>query len=161
MNLSKQSNFAGNNGIDMKQALALVPVFLLLAVFKSLANDSCIVLLNKQVVFKGPVEQQDAVAWIKSKSLKSNDRITIVYHTENESRGWRRTFYVQDSTQENLETIELGKQSGSVTIGATALKAMKEKKEPVFIYTISLPKDKAMAARIRVRTLFLCKIGWS
>jgi hypothetical protein len=161
MNLSKESNFAGSKGIDMKQVLVLIPAFLLLAVLKSVANDSCIVLLNKQVVFKGTVEQPAAVASIKSKSLRSNDRITIVYHTENESRGWRRTFYVQDSTQENMETIELGKQSGSVTISATVLNAMKEKKKPVFIYTISLPKDKTMAARIRVKTLFLCKIEWS
>ena len=145
----------------MKKLLLLIPAFLLLVVLKVAANDSCVVLLNNRVVFKGLVEQQDAVVTIKSKDLKGNDRISIVYHTQNESKGWKRTFYVQDSTQENVKTIELGQQSGSVTISGTVLNAMKEKKKPVFIYTISLPKDKAMAARIRVRTLFLCKIAWS
>ncbi len=145
----------------MKQAFVLIPAFLLLSVLKVMANDSCTLLLNKQVVFKGMVEQRDAVAFIESTKLKSTDRITIVYHTEHESRGWRRFFYVQDSAQGQVKTIELGKQSGSVTISGSDLRAMKEKNKPVFIYTISLPKDKAMAARVRVRTLFLCKIEWS
>src|SRR4051794_14886243 len=110
----------------MKHVLVFIAAFTLQGVFRANANDSCLVLLNKQVIFRGVVDQENPIAAIKSKDLKTDDVITILYHSESENSGWMRTFYIQDSSQENLKTIQMGKQSGSVTIGAAALRAMKE-----------------------------------
>ena len=125
------------------------------------ANDSCEILFNKQVIFKGDVEQENAHGFVKATQFKNTDCITIKYHSEKAMKGWKRTFYLEGPNDQNVKTIELSKQSGSVSVKASVLNEMKEKKQPVFVYTISLPADKAMAARVRVRRMFLCKIEWN
>lgn len=146
----------------MNKQLILLPVFIALSAFIARANDSCAVLFNKQVIFKGDVEQENAIAVIKAEGpLKNTDCITIKYRSEKVLKGWKRTFYLDASDDQNLKTIELNKQNGSVSVKASLLNEMKEKKRPVFIYTMSLPTDKAMAARIRVRRMFICKIEWN
>lgn len=139
----------------------LVPAFLALTMFTSAANDSCKILFNKRVIFKGSVEQENAVAFLDAKAFKKTDCITLEYRTENANKGWKRTFYIDASNDQNVKTIELGKQSGSVCVKASVLNELKEKKQPVFIYTASFPTDKAMAARIRIRKMFICKIEWN
>lgn len=139
----------------------LLPAFILLSAMIAKANDSCLVLFNKQVIFKGEVEQQNAIGYIKAKQFKSSDCVTIKYYAENISKGWKRTFYIEDATGSNVKTIELGKQSGAVAMKASILNELKEKKQPFSIYTISLPTDKAMAARVRVRRMFICKVEWN
>src|SRR3954469_18052361 len=123
----------------MKKAILFIAIFTVITIFKAVANDSCVIYINKQVIFKGTVDREEAVATIKAKEIKGTDSIKIVYYSESSNKGWRRTFYIQDSTEQNLKTIELGKQSGSVTFSASVLRAAKEKKKPIFIYTISLP----------------------
>ena len=135
--------------------------FLVLAFSKVEANDSCSILLNKRVIFKGEVDQKDAVAVINKSQLKKTDNIILLYKSEDDVRGWCRTFYLDDPNDKNLKTIQLNKQSGTVSFNAFALSKAIQKKEPVFIYTITLPKDKKMAARIRVRRIFVCKIEWN
>jgi hypothetical protein len=76
-------------------------------------------------------------------------------------KGWKRTFYISDSNDENLKTAEINTQAGSVSFNASVIKDLMNKKQPVFIYTTSLPKNKELAARIRVRRVLLCKIEWN
>ncbi len=135
--------------------------FLALSTVKVNAADSFIVLYNKHVIFKGMTEQENAAAYIKAKEFKNTDSITIIYKSENADKGWKRTFYMVDAKERNIKTIELLKQSGSVSMNASALQEMKEKKQPVFIYTVSLPADPKLAAGIRVRRIMLCKIEWN
>ena len=145
----------------MNKGLMLLCVFIALALSKAKGNDSCKILFNKQVIFKGSVDDEAAVASLKVKKLTNKDCLTIRYNTENASKGWERTFYINGPEERNLKTITLAKQSGSVSVKASVLNEMKEKKLPVFIYTTSLPTDKTMAARIRVRRMFICKIEWN
>ena len=135
--------------------------FVTLTLIKASANDSCKILFNKQIVFKGEVDRETSVASIKAKKFTNKDCITIIYNSENTNRGWSRTFYINGPDEKNLKTISIGKQSGSVGVKATVLNEMKTKKEPIFIYTTSLPTDKEMAARIRVRRMLICKIEWN
>lgn len=139
----------------------LFVAFITLSICKAKASDSCEILFNKHLIFKGSVEQENPVAFIKAKHFKNTDCLTIRYRSENANKGWTRTFYINDSNGQNLKTIDLGKQSGSVTVNASVLNELEKKKQPFFIYTISLPKDKAMAARIRVRRMLICKIEWN
>ena len=139
----------------------LLCVFITVTLLSAKANDSCKILFNKQVIFKGSVEEGAADAFIKVKRLTAKDCITIRYYSENTSKGWQRTFYINGPEESNLKTITIGKQSGAVSVKASVLNEMKEKKLPVFIYTTSLPTDKAMAARVRVRRMLICKIEWN
>lgn len=145
----------------MNKLLILLSFISTMSVITAQGNDSCEILFNKQVIFKGDVEQQNAVGFMKATEFKNTDCITIKYHSEKPMKGWKRTFYLDASNDQNLKTIELNKQNGSVSVKASVLNEMKEKKQPVFVYTISLPLDKAMAARVRVRRMFLCKIEWN
>ncbi|MGI8636681.1 MAG: hypothetical protein ACR2KZ_14890 [Segetibacter sp.] len=145
----------------MIKVARLLLAFLLLTYAKADANDSCRILLNKRVIFKGEVEQQNAVAFLTASQLKKTDLITLEYYSEDDVKGWSRTFYLDAANDKTLKTIQLNKQSGSVCFNAFALKKMIQNREPVFIYTTSLPKDKKMAARIRVRSIFVCKIEWN
>jgi hypothetical protein len=132
-----------------------------LTFYQADANDSCRILLNDQVIFKGQVEQENATALIRTNQFKETDCLKIVYYSENPSKGWNRTFYLNGTNDENLKTIDLKKQNGSVSVKASVLNKMKAKRQPVFIYTMSLPTDKAMAARVRVRRIFICKMEWN
>src|SRR5215210_5350984 len=123
----------------MKKLFMLLPAFVALPMSPAHANDTCEIMFNKQVIFKGDVEQENSVAFLKAKPFQKSDCLTIRYYSENAKKEWKRTFYINDS----------------------ALKDMNEKKQPVFIYTTSLPTDKAMAGRIRVRRVFICKIEWN
>jgi archaellum component FlaF (FlaF/FlaG flagellin family) len=145
----------------MQKVILIVATLISFANCEAFGNDSCRILFNKQVVFKGIVEQEDAVAVIGAKVLRSSDRITIIYFTDNGSKGWRRTIYLEDNTGQNIKTVELGKQDGTVTINASVLSPMKQKREPISIYTMSLPTDRKLAARIRVRRVFICRIAWN
>ena len=139
----------------------LLSAFVILSAIRADANDSCEVLFNKQVVFKGEVDQENAIAFIKATYFKNTDCIIVKYHSEKALKGWKRTFYFDASDDHNLKTIELGKQNGSVSVKASVLNEMQKKKQAVFIYTMSLPIDKAMAARVRVRRMLICKIEWN
>lgn len=145
----------------MNKLFVLLPAFITFCISTARANDSCVVLFNKQVIFKGETEQENPVAFIKAGAFKNADCITIKYYSEKVLKGWKRTFYLDASNDQNLKTIELNKQNGTVSVKASVLTEMKEKKQPVFIYTMSLPTDKAMAARIRVRRMLICKIEWN
>ena len=125
------------------------------------ANDSCRIFFNKQEIFNGEVEHETSVASIKSKTFTKSDCIRILYKSEHVAKGWERIFYINAPEERNLKTITIGQQSGRASFTATVLNAIKDKKQPVLIYTISLPADKAMAARIRVRRMFICKIEWN
>jgi hypothetical protein len=135
--------------------------FVALNIAGASANDSCKILFNKQVIFEGPVDQETAVAPLKAKVFTNNDCIIISYKSENANKGWERTFYINESSEKSLKVIRLNKQSGTVAVKAAILNKLKEKKQPVFIYTVSLPIDKGLAARIRVRRIFICKIEWN
>jgi hypothetical protein len=145
----------------MKTISAILLVIISLAFIKASANDSCKIFFNKELVFSGEVEQETSVASVKTRRFSRKDCFTIIYNSENAARGWERTFYINGPADKNLKTITVGKQSGSVSVTASVLNEMKEKRQPVFIYTTSLPTDKALAARIRVRRMFICKIEWN
>jgi hypothetical protein len=145
----------------MNKVLMLLVAFAAIAIQRVTANDSCVIRFNKQIVFKGEVDQEDAVARLARTTFKPSDCITISYFTENASTAWERTFYLNDASENTVKAINYTKQSGTVSVKASILNGMKAKNQPVLIYTVSLPKDKAMAASVRVRRMFICKIEWN
>ncbi len=147
----------------MKKILLLQCVFVALLFLKVKANDSCTIFLNKKTIFKGAVDQENAVGYLNLKHVryKKCDCITIKFKSDNENKGWYRTFFINTENDQQIKKIEMPKQSGAVTVSATVLNKQQEKRQPFFIYTTSLPADKKMAASIRVRRVLICKIEWN
>jgi hypothetical protein len=139
----------------------LIIVALLSASFTNTAAiDTWQIFINKQVIFKGNAEMEETAVAIKIKTLKPQDCLIIKYFIDNPNPNWKRTFYINDSNDISVKTVEINKQSGSVSVNASVFKQLMDKKQPVFIYTTSLPKDPQKAAAVRVRRILLCKINW-
>ncbi len=145
----------------MRSLVILLTAFSILAFSKVRSTDNWEICFNKQSIFKGTDDQLNKIAFLKAAGIEKNDCITITYKMENVDTGWKRTFYINDSADNNIKTIVLNKQTGSVSVNASVLQEMIDKKQPVFIYTTSLPKDPSKAAVVRVRRIFLCKIEWN
>src|SRR4051812_26044079 len=69
----KELNFGILKGILMKKAILFITIFTVVTIFKATANDSCVIYLNKQVIFKGTVDREDAMGTIKATEVKDND----------------------------------------------------------------------------------------
>ncbi len=132
-----------------------------LSAAKAEASESWQILFNNKVIFKGNSDQPDPTLSLKATSFKETDKITIKYFMDNADNTWKRIFMVNDENEKSYITIELNKQSGSVSFKANKLKELMEKKKPFFIYTVSTPKDRSLAASVRVRRVLLCKIEWN
>lgn len=147
----------------MKKILLLQCVFVALLFLKVNANDSCTIFLNKKTIFKGAVDQENAVGYLKPGNghYKKSDCLTIKFKSENENNGWYRTFFINTINDQQIKKIEMPILSGDVTVSATLLNKLQEDRQPFFIYTSSLPADKKMAASIRVRRVLICKIEWN
>jgi len=88
----------------------------------------------------------------------SNERLVIKLEEWAQERTMNRTFsFVGDNGNPALE-IKEGKVPGEYTISSKELLAAL-KGNTYTLYTIALPKDPELAARIRIRRLFVCKIN--
>jgi len=132
-----------------------------LSAAKAEPNESWQILFNNKVIFKGNSDQPDPRASLKVSSFKATDQITIKYFMSNADNNWKRTFLVNDESEKNFVTLGLNKQTGSVSFQAGKLKELMGKKKPVYIYTVSVPKDPSLAASVRVRRILLCKLEWN
>ncbi len=131
------------------------------AAAKAEPTESWQIILNNKIIFKGNSEQANPTASLKASPFKATDKITIKYFMDNADNTWKRIFMVNDENEKSYITIELNKQTGSVSFKASKLKELMEKKKPFFIYTVSTPKDRSLAASVRVRRVLLCKIEWN
>jgi hypothetical protein len=143
----------------MKRLLLLIFLIFTLATVNA-QTDSWQILFNKKVVLKGNSNKPDTELVVKTSPLKSTDKLTVKYSSAADDNSLNRTFYINDSADNNLITCALNKQSGSINVTARKLTRVMLSKQPVFIYTMAIPKDKALAARVRVRRILLCKIEW-
>lgn len=157
----KIRTFTGPKMLNMRSIFLLLTAFFAMSYNKAGATDGWQVFFNKQEIFKGNAEMEQLKTTFKSRELKKNDCFRITYNNDHPYAGWKRTFYFNDSTDNTIKTLELNKQTGSVSLNASVLKEMMIKKQPVFIYTVSLPKDPDKASNIRVRRILLCKIEWN
>ena len=145
----------------MNKSILLIALLLMLSFVTVNAMDHWEILLNKQVIFKGTSEQENPTLQFKTRTFKKTDSFTLRYTSENAQSGWNRTFHVTDLEEKNLKTVSIDKQSGQVSVKASAVKEIMGKKQPVFIYTTSLPKDPSKAATVRIRRILLCKVEWN
>ena len=124
------------------------------------AQDKWEAVYNKKIVHKGGVDKGDVITLRAVPSFKTTDILSLRYHTENSDNTWKRTFYINGANDNVLKTIEMNGQSGTVRIKNSILKELAAKKQPLTVYTSSVPKDPAKASSVRVRRMMLCKIEW-
>ena len=117
-------------------------------------------MFNKKLLVKGQPGQEEMQVSLKAVRIKKTDCFTIKYGTDNSNKRWNRTFYINDTADRTIKTVRINRQRGTVTFNASALKDMVNKRQPLIIYTTSLPKDPAKAATVRVRRIILCRIKW-
>jgi hypothetical protein len=154
-----KGNVVKNSLVCMKSFLLIF--FSVIAVATAQAQaDSWKILFRNKIVLKGDSNKPDTELVVKSRPLKSTDKISIKFTSAKADNDWTRTFFITDEGDNNLITQKVDKQNGEVCVTAGKLIKLIKQKQSVFIYTLSTPKDKSLAARVRVRRMLLCKIEW-
>jgi len=124
-------------------------------------GDTWTLTLNKKVLARGTTSEENAAATIYKSVVKSaKNALEFVYKSDAENKDWNRTILLNDANDVSYSSYELKSQSGTVSIPVTLLKKLVAKNEPVYIYTVSVPKDANLAALVRVRRILLVKIDW-
>jgi hypothetical protein len=145
----------------MKTLFFALCTFFLLNWVSAQPPDTWKILLNNKVIASGKSDKADSAVHLKASLLKKTDKIILSYSTANANPGWNRTFFINNEKDESLVTLPMSKQSGSVYMNADRLKKLIAKTKSFYIYTISLPKDRSLAARVRVARVLLGKIEWA
>lgn len=92
---------------------------------------------------------------VKLAELKNNCFLEVAYKENPAKKDWKRSFLFFDENDNEL----LRKHSTTSTkISGTELKKLFAGKKKIVIYTVSLPTNPDLAARIRVRRVHLCTL---
>lgn len=120
--------------------------------------DSWTIKLNKKIILDAFKYSETAnTRNIKSSDLDKTGFLEIIYHPGDtaQAKTWKRSFLLMDETDKEL----LRKDSTlCVKITNAELKKLLGDKNKISIYTIALPLNMELAARIRVRRLHLCTL---
>lgn len=109
---------------------------------------------------RSPAETNEGVIFIDRSSAKANKTLSIKYKSAEPKPEWKRTFFMNDANEHTYKEAGLKGQDGTVIFTLKELTKAAEAGKPVFIYTVSLPKDPNLAAVVRVQRYLLCKIQW-
>ena len=120
--------------------------------------DSWKITWNKKVILQTSKSDEAAnTRSIKAPDLKKNYVLEISYKEADahSAKEWIRSFMVFDEADQQL----LKKDSTrNVKITAAQLKKLFGDKKKIKIYTIAVPSDPDMAARVRVHRVYLCTL---
>jgi hypothetical protein len=137
----------------MKTTLFFTLSFLLSLVLH--AQDSWKVTLNGETVLSTSTEDAEKnIISINPDYLKNSKTFVITYTETEKQKGWKRTISAYDSTDK-----ELVKQTGTIfKISNNTLLAQLKKSKTIRIFTMNLPTDPKVKARVRVRRVHLCTL---
>jgi len=120
--------------------------------------DSWKITWSKKVILQTSETNESAnVRTIKASDLKKNFILEISYKEADvaKEKEWIRSFMLFDENDQQL----LKKDSTRhVKITAAQLKKLFGNKKKIKIYTIAIPSDPDLAARVRVRRMHLCTL---
>lgn len=145
----------------MSKLLIILPAFFIFFINNSYAQVTWKISFNKAMILEGKSGEENVVGFFKRRKFNNSDSFTIQYNGAGNSKLWNRTIYLNAGKTENIKTIMLAQQSGSASVNAHVVEDAMEKQQPLFIYTMSLPKDPSKAAAVRVRRILLCRIEWN
>ncbi len=120
--------------------------------------DSWKITWNKKIILHSSTSNEAAnVRKIKSADLNKNYILQISYKEADvkKEKDWIRSFTFFDETDNEITRKD---STRKVKIAAAELKKMFGDKKMVKIYTVAIPSDPNLAARVRVRRLHLCTL---
>ena len=128
----------------------------------SQTTESWKINLNKAVIFKGNLETNNPVVEVNANEILKLPKaiFTIDYRQPSADKAWKRTFFINNSADETLHSIEMNSQNGRINFPAAYVINLVKAHQPVFIYSSTIPKDVNKAAVVRVRRILLCKLVW-
>jgi hypothetical protein len=144
----------------MKKIFTLLTLGLALSSFKekNAEPDSWKITWNKKIILQTSKSDEAAnVRKIKAGDLKKNYTLEISYKESDpkKEKEWIRSFMIFDEKDAEL----LRKDSTRYAkISAAELKKLFGNNKKLKIYTIAIPSDPEMAARVRVRRVHLCTL---
>ncbi|MBL7741753.1 MAG: hypothetical protein JNK14_21215 [Chitinophagaceae bacterium] len=132
--------------------------FLSVAQMEVLKENSWTIKWNKKVLLTATSENESAnTRKLKKTELSKKYFLEINYKEADpvKAKEWKRSFLFFGDTENEL----LRKDSTqSVKIAAAELKKLFGKQKKIRIYTLSIPTDPDLAARVRVRRVHVCTL---
>lgn len=128
----------------------------LLSKSQTTQSDSWKIKWNKKTILETAKENEaDNTQKVKLADLKDNCFLKVTYKENPPKKDWKRDFLFFDEGDNEL----LRKDSTTIAkIPGTELKKLFAGKKKIMIYTVSLPTDPDLAARIRIRRVHLCTL---
>ena len=121
----------------------------------SLAQDSWKVSLNEKAIFSASTENEEKnIVKIKSSDLKKKKEFVLIYTEKPKKTDWIRSIMIVGENDHEL----LREENSKIKIKNAALDSLFAKSKILKLYTISLPKDPAKRATVRVRRVHLCTL---
>lgn len=135
--------------------IGLATVFLL-SVLGLAAQDSWKISIHHKVLLKTAIEDEGANSKpVTSAAWNKKGNLEVCYQEKPVKKDWRRSILFTDENDQEL----IRKDGVSrVKIPLAELKQAFAGKKKIFIYTISIPTDPDLAARVRVRRVHLCTL---
>jgi len=119
-------------------------------------SDSWKIKWNKKTIMETDKENKDDnIRKVKLADLKDNCFLKVSYKENPPKNDWKRDFLFFD---ENDNQMLRKDSTTSIKIPGTELKKLFANKKKIVIYTVTLPTDPDLAARIRVRRVHLCTL---
>jgi hypothetical protein len=112
---------------------------------------------NKTVLETSREDESSNTIKIKKDDLKKKYTLEIVYKEGDvaNTKNWKRSILFYDDADNGLMTKD---STRSVKLSAAQLKKLFGDKKTVKIYTMAIPTDPDLAARVRVRRVHLCTL---
>ena len=137
--------------------IALVSLHMFLQAQKA-QPDSWKITWNKKVILETSKSDETAnIRKIKAADLKKNYVLQITYKESDPKKikEWNRSFMFFNESDNEISRKD---NTRNWKITATELKKLFGDKKKIKIYTIAVPSDPDLAARVRVRRVHLCTL---
>jgi hypothetical protein len=131
-------------------------VFIFTTMFAN-SQDSWKIKLNSKVVLAATAEDEAKnTRKIKRTELNTKGSLEVLYKASKPNTEWIRSLMFYGETDN--EVFRKDSVTGTTKIKLVTLKEMFGTEKKIRIYTISIPSDPNLAARVRVRRVHLCTL---
>lgn len=131
-------------------------VFIFTTLFAT-AQDNWKIKLNGKVLLSSQAENETVNSKrIKLTELSKKGTLDILYKESPPKSDWKRSLLFFDENDNEL--LRKDSITANTRVTTAAIKKLFAGKKKIRIYTISLPTDPNLAARIRVRRVHLCTL---
>jgi len=120
-----------------------------------MAQDSWKVYCGTKVLLKTSVSDASKnTVILGGRELASGAELKIVYKDRDPQKDWTRIIAVFDDNDNELER----KETDSFSLRMSKIRELSAQYKKLTFYTWALPKDPELAARIRIRRVYLCTV---